>query len=663
MTALLGDVINRVKRLPKPSNAGEALQPIFEAVSNSIHAADDAKRSGTIAQGIIDVNIATSRISSEVRITVGDNGVGLDADRYQAFLTTDSAFKMSRGGKGVGRLLWLDAFEKITVTSIYAEGDALRKRSFRFVLDPTDQIQGETIETLPKGAAPTGTHAIFEGLQAPSYQKYFPVQPAAIVRHFGSHFLAEFILGNAPRVSLTVGPLSVTFPDGIRQMLIEDRGESIKQTEEFGELRVRHFVFRKAASAGFDGIHQLHFIANGRTVTTRKIDGLLGLGRFGADKVGVYHGCVSGPFLDERVNQERTHFNFDDKIADAIAKIAAEVAIDDALQREIGDYDADRLITMEKFLGDYPSFGFAPAGDLLARTPKNATKGEQFAQALIPTRIRRDIERRRVVQTIVTELGDGTAVSGDFSLRLKSAADEVHAEEQRQLTEYVLRRKIVLDVLDVLLRRFRQLGDGVLDHQLEETLHTFLCPMRVRGDNPNQVEATEHDLWVLDERLAFAKYFASDVPVSQLIEDARSSGRPDILIWDRLHGLGVETDEPLRKVMLVEFKKPNRTSYPENYTPGNQIFRYLAALSNGEVESFGRRVRLANDCVFSCYIIADIVGAMDVLTAGWATSAGGRGRWMPLHGKYRGSIELIEWDDVLLNARSRNSAFIELARS
>jgi hypothetical protein len=41
MTTMQGDIVNRVKRFPKPSLAAEALQPVFEAVSNSLHAVED----------------------------------------------------------------------------------------------------------------------------------------------------------------------------------------------------------------------------------------------------------------------------------------------------------------------------------------------------------------------------------------------------------------------------------------------------------------------------------------------------------------------------------------------------------------------------------------------------------------------------------------------
>jgi hypothetical protein len=66
--------------------------------------------------------------------------------------------------------------------------------------------------------------------------------------------------------------------------------------------------------------------------------------------------------------------------------------------------------------------------------------------------------------------------------------------------------------------------------------------------------------------------------------------------------------------------------------------------------------------VFYCYVVADITGSLDTYTSYWKTTADGRGRWAELSGKYRGTIEIIEWRDLIKDARARNRAFIELAQ-
>ena len=286
MTAMKGDIVNRVRRLPKPTRPSEALQPLFEAISNAMHAVEDRFNGIESSKGRVFVTIEKLKTPRSIEIIVSDNGIGLNGARFEAFCTTDTNFKVERGGKGIGRLLWLDAFSSIDVQSIYRDADKTRKRSFRFKLDPNEQITDEQIGDLGDGTE-TGTIIKFVGLRGNAYSGKFPVQAAALKRHFGSHFLAEFILNRSAQVVLTIGRDSVTYPDAVSALLEENKGEMQVEIPDVGKLSVLSFLCRPAASADFDGNHQIHFTANGRTVVTRKIDGLLGIGRIG-DKGLVY---------------------------------------------------------------------------------------------------------------------------------------------------------------------------------------------------------------------------------------------------------------------------------------------------------------------------------------------------------------------------------------
>jgi hypothetical protein len=223
MTSMVGDIVNRVRRLPKPSNSATALQPLFEAVSNSLHAIEDRFREDAIAKGRVNIDIANLGDHHKLKIVISDNGIGIDDNRFKAFCTTDTDFK-GAAGKGIGRLLWLDAFELIEVASVYRHEGELTKRSFVFRLQPTDQISDETIEKV-SGAEP-GTTITFTGIREP-YRGTLPVQRAVVIRHFGSHFLADFIMKKSPNIELTINADGGTsFPEAITDLLIEDRGTS-----------------------------------------------------------------------------------------------------------------------------------------------------------------------------------------------------------------------------------------------------------------------------------------------------------------------------------------------------------------------------------------------------------------------------------------------------
>jgi hypothetical protein len=106
MTSLRADLVKRIARLPKPANAADALQPLFEAVSNAIHATQARYPDNVSSSGRVVVTVSTNRRKENIWATVEDNGPGLDRINWNAFLTTDTDNKFDIGGKGVGRLLW-----------------------------------------------------------------------------------------------------------------------------------------------------------------------------------------------------------------------------------------------------------------------------------------------------------------------------------------------------------------------------------------------------------------------------------------------------------------------------------------------------------------------------------------------------------------------------
>jgi hypothetical protein len=124
------NVVKRIDRLPKPRRTSDALQPLFEAISNSIHSTQEKFGAQVAKLGRIEVTVSSPHGRRPITISIEDNGVGLDEKHYDAFKTTDTDNKIEIGGKGVGRLLWLDCFEKIQLQSTYQQGKGIRKRTF-----------------------------------------------------------------------------------------------------------------------------------------------------------------------------------------------------------------------------------------------------------------------------------------------------------------------------------------------------------------------------------------------------------------------------------------------------------------------------------------------------------------------------------------------------
>ncbi|QIO54583.1 hypothetical protein HA461_25670 (plasmid) [Rhizobium leguminosarum bv. trifolii] len=288
--------------------------------------------------------------------------------------------------------------------------------------------------------------------------------------------------------------------------------------------------------------------------------------------------------------------------------------------------------------------------------------------------IRRDETRQNDIEQVIRLLEEGQSLSVNFAETVIKAAQEVQDSERLALAQHVVRRKLVLELLERLIKRIRDRGEKEEDYHLESTLHSLIVPMRMNGSDPGKVEASGHDLWIVDERLAFTRSFSSDQRLAETMKTGGTDVRPDLLVWDLAHSLGVvdpsddgvefDASEPLRKVMIVEFKRPGRTQYKKVEDQVElQITKYLRQLKNGQIEAFNRQtVRVARDCIFYCYVVADIRGDLKDQLDAWSTTANGEGRIRSLDNEFKGStIEVIQWQDLVNDAWARNVATLHAA--
>jgi len=199
MASIDQNIVNRVKKLTKPSNAAQALQPVFEAVSNAKFAIDDLndqRTRGDQRKGRIDVEVGKLSDPTKVGITIIDDGIGLDKERFDAFCVIDTDFKSKKGGKGVGRLFWLDSFKHISVSSAFKGPDGINRRAFDFVLANEDQIVER--ETEAGEVLGIGTRVEFSGVRGDRYVQHFPKKRDTFLRYFSAHFIADFLVGSGP---------------------------------------------------------------------------------------------------------------------------------------------------------------------------------------------------------------------------------------------------------------------------------------------------------------------------------------------------------------------------------------------------------------------------------------------------------------------------------
>src|SRR5260370_13753815 len=197
----------------------------------------------------------------------------------------------------------------------------------------------------------------------------------------------------------------------------------------------------------------------------------------------------------------------------------------------------------------------------------------------------------------------------------------------------------------------------------EGAVHKLLFPMGVELDTSTSF--LNHNLWLLDERLTFANYIASDLPLKshRLLFEVNSGREPDIVCY---YNLGFSEDDPalgeLRNVVIVELKRPGPYSQrPE--TPWDQTRDYIEKIREGFWESTtGQKVKASESTKFYCFIVCDTdnqkIQAMIVRDQFKAIYGGTEGYFL-YHESYQAYVELIPFEKILRDAERKHRAFFE----
>lgn len=652
MPDLRSDFVGRVNRLPLKPSDRTALVPILEAVSNSVYAITERFDENAVKTGKVIVSVLRDLEKDDepiIGFDVEDNGIGFTTENYDAFLTPDTRLKEKRGGKGVGRLAWLKVFDYVDVESVFDEAGTRFRRKFRFQLTEKDQVQDRGLERI---ATPTdiGTRVSFRGFHH-RFADRCPSKPGTIALRVLSHFVPLFIGGNAPKVIINDGEavdIEALFADSI----VDERTDKVVVdlgTDDKHEFEIWSLKCDKRVRFDGGGYNFAFLTANKRSVIDYSIDDQIGLRAL--DGEYIYLASAAAEFLDAHVNSERTGFTFDSGDVDTIKRAVAKEArgflrpyVERALAQKVS-VTKDVIAENPQFLYVEPDVkGFAEA------LQPNLYKKEDIFVELSRNRFR----RQRTFAALEKDIVKSPIIDDALREKVDEYAKFVTAEKRGALAEYVTRRRAVIDLFE----KFLEYRDAEKqNYEREEIIHQLVCPMRITS---HSLEIEDHNLWLLDDRLAFYHYFASDKAI-QSYTAVEDRDRPDLaFFYDTC--VAWREGENSDTVVLVEFKKPMRDDYTSGPDPVQQILRYVKTLRSESAvpDTKGRAIRGINaGTAFHCYVVAD-------LTPTFEASIIGRFNRTPDNYGYFGYsqeppafVEIVPYGKILRDAKMRNAIFFQ----
>lgn len=635
------------------------LLPLYEAIVNSIHAIEEEC---TSKPGIIEIELRRStqqQIPVEgseianpiIDFIITDNGVGFNSTNYESFNFAHSTYKFNRGGKGIGRITWLRAFERAKIESVFKENSIYKIRKFSFERSKRG-IENHELIDLQGNIHKRYTKVHLNGLKE-DYQKWCNNKIEDIALKIIEHCFSYFLNDHCPRIILIDDQNTLVVNDLFRLY--------IRNSVDHKELKIRNEKFYidivKLYSPKPD--NKIHFRAHNREVYSKKIsDYIPEINRHLLDindekfSICIY---ISGEYLDLKVNEERTEITFS-KIAnslfpDEISEEDILKAVLSEIRNKFNDYIEQfsnaNLKRISEFVKEHPRYRF------LSKYKKDKVKG--VSSTLSDAKL--EIELFKIQQELDFEIVCETKErlsNGNFNLK---EDDDLYLKitevGSAKLAEYVLHRKKILDFFEEQLKLSKE-GK----YTKEEMVHQLIFPLRKTSDD---VFLEEHNLWILDERLSFHDYLASDLSFRSIDKTtSRSQKEPDIIIFSHPHVLHDEK-KPYNSIVIIEFKRPMRNDYSETENPINQINKYVREILNNQAkDKFGRFFDLRDGTPIFAYIVCDITPNLGMFADDQNfTKMPDSGGYFSFNRTYNLYIEIISFDKLLSDANKRNKILFE----
>ncbi len=638
--------------------------PLFEAISNAIDAIADRKEGYTkhsinITLKFVDDLVTRGGDTTKIfdGFIIEDEGVGFNKLNMAYFKQAHTKSKIKMGGKGVGRFTYLKVFSKVQIKSVFEQDGKNYLREFEFSLQ--NEFGGsekltETNDSIKTTLTMQGAHA--------DYRKHWPSDPHTIAERIISHFLIRFASLSCPKIVLiTDGHESIDL-----QQLFK---KTISHHIEEKSFTVQGYVFNLQAFKNKDGraSHWLHLCALGRDVHKSKLQTLLPelpncFAEHSDDSYTLII-LITSEYLDNHANQERTKIAFQNtNDADTDDSLVSRHALDNAiidtlrpiLSSDLVTTNANKMAEIEVFVQQAPEYRVLTNDKyrpLLEQRIQPGLSGDKLDEALL--HIRREVEDSvRKEERQVTALMESSTYEA-YQEKMQHLMEDLNDVGKAKLAEYVMHRRIILDLMSNSLKRVRTDEK----YPYENVLHKMIFPM---GYTSKDIFFEQQNLWIIDERLCFHTLLTSDKKLKSVSGLENTSGKePDIFSWfyDTPIGIAEEGDLKGGCVAIIEFKRPGRNDYDRD--PIDQIIQRFTEISKGGVQDIEGLQINPEGLRYVGYLIADLTpNLVKWLEMKYHRSSDNEGFYCPM-GRGNGYVEVISYNKMINDATRRNRILFE----
>lgn len=650
------DLASEIKRASLPAGLPGFLYPVFEAVSNSLHSIEDKYKERAYEDGYIKIEIDIDA----KKIVVEDNGEGFNSTNLDAFLTPFTGNKLRRHGKGFGRFVSFKIFDQVFYASPTQFFDGrVANAVFEYTpLDKDDNLKEiNRTDQLERHKHETGLSVAFYNPKD-EYLKYFEFSSEGkkddyteedILIALLDHFLLEFVQKKTPRnfLCLIGGAtfnLSDYFADSVKQ-----RDEQTIWLEIDGEDFEFHLRYMQI-DAEKSKRHSLYFYADNRATSDLEniAKGLRDTPFTDEERRYNYLVSVTSPYFKATQSRDRIenlgieikHHDKERSLKDALS-FEAKARILELEPAYTGSRRAKIRTSVEELIALDPVLRRGLEGKTLEEfvNERGITESkEQLAQDLFVARLRSKFDFRKINSKT------------SFEELQRVVRDNIPTDAKEALAVYVAYRNDVIKVLSEMLDRK---SDGSVAK--EDAVHELIYP---RYRDSDEIDYSSHNLWLIDDDLAYAEYISSDrTPKGKQRE--KGSYAHDILVNNEKELLVVEMKRPHKKGFVADENAAKPTD-----NPVQQLISQI-----GEIRDFGgvttsgdRKVEVSQENMVRGYVIADWNDDLETYLKDndfKITNFGG-----PMAYKYFDArnmmVEVLAFDRLKDRAAKRNMVFVDI---
>jgi soluble cytochrome b562 len=690
MSRMNADVVGKVHNTRL--NFKDGIMALFEALANSIQSIDDAK----IIDGSILIELTRKKSLYDGQedgflpidsIKVCDNGVGFIEDNFSSFLSSDSTYKLSRGGKGIGRFAWLKVFDHASVESTFDQDGKPLKRYFEFV-NNRDAIVNEKFESNPSGNKNTtiSLKHIKDG-----YLQKFPREIGDLADQIIEHLIMRLISPSCPSIILRDISVSPTIEIDINHRF----NAEFLLDSDVDSFSVNNYSFSvallKVKANDVKATHSIYLSGNDRVVKSTPLSKYIpSLTAALLDEERGEPFCikalVSSDYLDSNVNNERTKFSLrNGGDVDASGDLINEITLSEIegrtaetvsvhFENYLDSLRQTKRVKLEQVIyTDFPHLIPLLEYDKVidSITPTQLQDKNKLNLALQKAKYEILLQAKQEVVDIQSTMENISEdnVSPEMMIEYKKGFDRLVEKltniTKSELSEYVVHRRILLDIFEKLLSKK---NDGT--YPWEEEIHKLIFP---KGKSSEDMLGIAQNLWLIDERLSYHRYVSSDLPLDK---KKKKSVRPDVLIGKQVvqvddRGLGF--DMPIAftenaqvaaydSMVILEFKRAMRKDYAGEKDPIDQIKGYIREIRNGKaLDPKGRPIIVSESCRFYAYLICDLTPALKNEIKemhDFTPMVEGNGLFAMLK-SLNAYVEVISYNKILADSAQRNRVLFE----